>query len=162
MTPETAFIGIGANLDDPASQVRRGLEALRGLPRSRLMRASSLYRNPPMGPRDQPDYVNAVCALETRLPPEGLLQALQAVEARHGRRRDGTRWGPRTLDLDLLLYGDRVLHTPRLTVPHPGIAQRAFVLHPLAEIAPELEIPGLGPLPPLLRACPGDGLKPLP
>lgn len=162
MTAETAFIGIGANLDDPASQVRRALEALRGLPCSRLIRASALYRNPPMGPRDQPDYVNAVCALETRLPPEDLLQALQSLEARQGRRREGERWGPRTLDLDILLYGERVQETPYLTLPHPGIAQRAFVLHPLAEIAPELEIPGLGPLPPLLQACPGDALTPLP
>ncbi|MFP4079705.1 MAG: 2-amino-4-hydroxy-6-hydroxymethyldihydropteridine diphosphokinase [Ectothiorhodospira sp.] len=156
--PETVFIGIGANLNDPALQVRRALEALDGLPRCRLVRASALYRNPPMGPRDQPDYVNAVCALETELSPEGLLEALQAVEARHGRQRGEKRWGPRTLDLDLLLYGDRVLDAPHLTVPHPGIAQRAFVLHPLAEIAPDLKIPGLGPLPPLLQACPAHGL----
>jgi len=106
-----------------------------------------------MGPQDQPDFVNAVAALSTSLAPQGLLQELLAIEVRHGRRRDGTHWGPRTLDLDLLLYGDTVLDTPGLILPHPGLHERAFVLYPLADIAPGLSVPGLGGVQDLLSRC---------
>ena len=106
-----------------------------------------------MGPQDQPDFVNAVAALETGLAPQVLLQMLLAIEVRHGRRRDGSHWGPRSLDLDILLYGDLLLDTPALKLPHPGLHERAFVLYPLADIAPELSVPGLGPVHALLAAC---------
>ena len=147
----TAFIGIGSNLDNPLLQVQTALRELAQIPNTALIRSSSLYRTPPMGPPDQPDYINAVAALATTLSPTELLDALQALEARHGRVRT-IHWGPRTLDLDLLLYGNETVHTARLTVPHPGIAQRAFVVLPLAEIAPALEIQGLGALS-MLRAA---------
>ena len=147
----TAFIGIGSNLDNPLLQVQTALRELAEIPKTELIRSSSLYRTPPMGPPDQPDYINAVAELTTTLSPTELLDALQALEARHGRVRT-IHWGPRTLDLDLLLYGNETVHTARLTVPHPGIAQRAFVVLPLAEIAPALEIQGLGALS-MLRAA---------
>jgi 2-amino-4-hydroxy-6-hydroxymethyldihydropteridine diphosphokinase len=140
----TAFLGLGANLQDPAAQVRRALEELAGIPQSRVLSHSPLYMSPPLGPSDQPDYVNAVAALETHLDPFLLLGELRALETRHGRQRDGSRWGPRTLDLDILLYGDRVLDTPELTLPHPGLHERAFVLYPLSDVAPQLQIPGRG------------------
>ncbi len=139
-----AFIGIGSNLADPVAQVRRAIDRLDQLPETSRRAASRLYRNPPMGPADQPDYVNAVAELETALPPQALLAALQGLEADAGRDRDGRRWGARPLDLDLLVYGDREIDEAALTVPHPGLASRAFVLHPLAEIAPALSVPGLG------------------
>ena len=139
-----AFIGIGSNLADPVAQVRCAIDALDGLERTRRRSASRLYRNPPMGPADQPDYVNAVAEVQTALSAHELLGELQGLEARAGRHRDGERWGPRPLDLDLLVYGDARIDEPALSVPHPGIARRAFVLHPLAEIAPALTVPGLG------------------
>ncbi len=138
-----AAIGLGSNLNDPAGQVRAALSALAALPESELVAASSLYRNPPMGPQDQPDYVNAVALLRTALEPLPLLAELQAIERRQG-KRFLRHWGPRTIDLDLLLYGDRRIREPRLTVPHPGLHERAFVLYPLAEIAPDLMVPGKG------------------
>lgn len=152
---QRAFIGLGSNLDDPVRQVRSALAELADLPRTRLLRHSSLYRSPPMGPSGQPDYVNAVALLETALEPIELLDALQAIEAAHGRRRE-LRWGPRTLDLDLLIYGELCLDHPRLLLPHPGIGERAFVLVPLAEVAPELEIPGRGPVAALAAAVAGQ------
>lgn len=123
------------------------------------MACSSLYRSAPLGPANQPDYVNAVMAVETALAPLALLDALQALETAFGRVRHGERWGPRTLDLDILLYGSEILATDRLTVPHPGLAEREFVLYPLQEIAPDLNIPGLGPLADLVRRCPRRGLS---
>ncbi len=159
MNPVRAWIGLGSNLDGPEAQLQRAFKALDGLPRSRVVARSSFYRSAPMGPADQPDYVNAVAALDTGLSPLELLDALQAVEAAQGRVRGPERWGPRTLDLDILLYGAERIDTPRLKVPHPGMAQRPFVLWPLAEIAPGLEIPGLGPLDALLAACPREGLE---
>jgi len=152
------YVGLGSNLNDPVAQVRQGLRALAQLPRSRLVQASRLYCSPPMGPPDQPDYINAVAALDTALEPEPLLDALQAIEVRQGRRR-GVRWGARTLDLDILLYGSRCLSGPRLNVPHPGLDQRAFVIHPLAEIAPEAVVPGRGTVAELARHCPKGGLQ---
>jgi 2-amino-4-hydroxy-6-hydroxymethyldihydropteridine diphosphokinase len=153
------YIGVGSNLSDPAQQVRTALEDLSGIAESRLLACSSLYRTSPVGPQDQPDYVNAVARLETRLSARDLLAALQGIERRHGRVRDGTRWGPRTLDLDILLFGGAVVDEPGLRLPHPEIGRRAFVLIPLADLAPaELEIPGQGRLADLLARCAGDGV----
>ena len=145
-----AFIGIGSNLADPVAQVRGAIDALDGLPRTRCLSASRLYRNPPMGPAGQPDYINAVAGLASELTAHALLAALQGLEAAAGRDRSGQRWGPRPLDLDLLIYGEQRIDDAALTVPHPGLASRAFVLHPLAEIAPTLSVPGLGPVSTLL------------
>ncbi len=138
-----AFVALGANLADPAVQVRAALEALTQLPESRLLRASSLYRTAPVGIHGQPDFINAVAALETSLAPQALLAALFVIEERFGRRRD-YRHAPRTLDLDLLLYGEETLDTPELQLPHPRMHLRAFVLAPLLEIAPDCPIPGRG------------------
>lgn len=154
-----AYIGLGSNLAGPRSQVLRALTALAGLPDTELATASSLYHSAPMGPANQPDYINAVAAVQTALGPLQLLDALQAIEHRQRRIRSTQRWGPRTLDLDLLLYGQRRLHSPRLTVPHYGMHERAFVLYPLAEIAPDVHIPGKGPLSALLADCPAADLR---
>ncbi len=156
--PVEVFIGIGSNLAEPEQQVRRALYELGGLPATRLLAWSRLYRSRPMGPADQPDYVNAAALLSSGLEPEPLLDRLQALEAAHGRVREGERWGPRTLDLDLLLYGDQVIGTPRLTVPHPGLRERAFVLYPLADLKPDLVLPDGTLLADLVRQVPPDGL----
>ncbi|MBI2802216.1 MAG: 2-amino-4-hydroxy-6-hydroxymethyldihydropteridine diphosphokinase [Gammaproteobacteria bacterium] len=141
----TAFIGIGSNLDDPKAQVTRALIELSALPGTRVVAHSALYCSPPMGPSEQPDYINAVAKLETTLAPLSLLDALQALERSHHRVRK-FHWGPRTLDLDILIVDRCVFTSERLTLPHPGIAERAFVVIPLYEIAPELTIPGIGPI----------------
>lgn len=143
MAEIVAYIGLGANLDDPVAQVRRALAELASLPHSRRLAASGLYRSKPVGYAAQPDFVNAVAAVATQLPPRVLLQHLLAIETRHGRTR-GFRNAPRTLDLDLLLYDGLVMHEPGLTLPHPRMLERAFVLLPLAEIAPDCVIPGQG------------------
>ncbi|MDN3554743.1 2-amino-4-hydroxy-6-hydroxymethyldihydropteridine diphosphokinase [Halomonas maura] len=135
-----AWIGLGSNLDAPHAHVERALDELDTLPLTRRRRASRHYASRPVGPADQPDFVNAVAELETRLSPLALLDQLQALEQRHGRVR-ARHWGPRTLDLDLLLYDDRRLSTPRLTLPHPEMVRRAFVLVPLAELAPAMRLP---------------------
>ncbi|MDX1500490.1 MAG: 2-amino-4-hydroxy-6-hydroxymethyldihydropteridine diphosphokinase [Woeseiaceae bacterium] len=140
-----ACIGLGSNLDDPAAQIRRALAHLAELPDSDLFLVSSLYRSAPLGPVAQPDFVNAVAAMTTRLTPRALLAHLKAAEQGLG-RQPAERWGPRVIDLDLLVHGDAVVDEPDLVVPHPGIAGRNFVLLPLAEIAPDLVIPGLGPV----------------
>lgn len=139
-----AYIGIGSNLNGPVEQVETAFGLLGELPDSRLVARSSLYRSAPFGGVEQPDFVNAVAALETQLDARSLLEQLQHIEQSRGRERGGQRWGPRVIDLDLLVYDDVVIDEPDLTVPHPGIAERNFVLLPLREIAPELEIPGLG------------------
>ena len=140
-----AYVGIGSNLEDPASQVRQAIECLDDLPDTRRVAVSDLYRNPPLGPRDQPDYVNAVAGLLTILSPEELLAALHGIEERQGRTRiKGDRWGPRIIDLDLLVFGHRPIHKPGLNLPHPGISERNFVLFPLCDIAPRLTVPGQG------------------
>lgn len=153
MRPLRAYIGIGSNLDDPVTQVRWALQSLHVLPASRCVAQSPLYRTVPVGgPPDQPDYINAAAALDTTLPPDELLMILQELEAARGRVRS-LRWGPRTLDLDLLLY-DRITRAdPRLTLPHPRLHERAFVLYPLYDIAPRLDIPGWGRLAELLARC---------
>ncbi|MEO5343730.1 MAG: 2-amino-4-hydroxy-6-hydroxymethyldihydropteridine diphosphokinase [Gammaproteobacteria bacterium SHHR-1] len=150
---KTCYIGLGSNLENPVEQLQTALQALAALPGVRLRQTSSFYRNPPMGPQDQPDYINAVVELELDMPAEALLEQLQRIENEHGRERNGERWGPRTLDLDILLYGEEFIDSTRLTVPHPGLAKRAFVLLPLYEIAPELVVPGLGSVAKLLEAC---------
>lgn len=148
-----AWIGLGSNLEDPLAQVSTALQELKLLPDTTLAARSSLYRSDPVGPPGQPDYINAVAALDTRLEPEALLDALQAIEQMHQRVRK-IHWGPRTLDLDLLLYGDQVISTPRLTVPHAYMTERNFVLWPLAELEPELILPDGRPLNTLLQHCP--------
>lgn len=138
-----AWVGLGSNLDDPEKQIRDAIRALAELSHSGVGSVSSLYRSDPVGLTDQPAFCNAVAAVDTALAPLALLRALQAIETAAGRRRT-IRWGPRVLDLDLLLHGDRVSTTPELTLPHPRMHERAFVLVPLAELAPDLEIPDLG------------------
>jgi 2-amino-4-hydroxy-6-hydroxymethyldihydropteridine diphosphokinase len=155
---EPAYVALGSNLDDPAAQVRAGFEALSMLPATRLARVSSLYRSAPVGYADQPDFVNAVALIETALEPRKLLEALLAVERRKGRVRDFPN-APRTLDLDIVLYGDRVLHEPGLTIPHPRMHERAFVLVPLAEIAPDVNVPGHGRAADLAAALDAGGLQ---
>jgi len=151
------YIALGSNLDNPLAQVRQAIEELARLPGSRMLAASSLYRSPPMGPADQPDYINAVVALETALSAHSLLDALQAIEQAHGRVRGPQRWGPRSLDLDVLLYGREIINDQRLTIPHPGIAERAFVLFPLQEIvAADFVIPGNDSLSALLARVAAD------
>lgn len=135
-----AYVGLGANLGDARAALVAAVAALRELPRTRLVAVSSLYRTAPIA-SSGPDYLNAVAALDTGLGPQSLLEALQAIETRHGRERP-YRNAPRTLDLDLLLHGDALLDTPTLTLPHPRLAERAFVLRPLLELAPSLRLPG--------------------
>lgn len=148
-----AYVGIGSNLDDPEVQVQTALHALSALPETRCISQSATLRNPALGPQPQPDFINAVAGLLTRLPAADLLDALLAIEQRQGRlRHPDLRWGPRRIDLDLLVYGDTVLETDRLVIPHPGIASRNFVLFPLLEIAPGLRVPGLGPVRRLVAA----------
>ena len=139
-----AYVGLGSNLDMPARQVDEACDLLAEIPGSRLVRCSSLYRSAPFGGIEQPDFVNAVAALLTTLEPAEFLAELQAIEKRQGRERDGARWGPRVLDLDLLVFAGQTVEQPGIVVPHPGIADRNFVLLPLGEIAPDLVIPGLG------------------
>jgi 2-amino-4-hydroxy-6-hydroxymethyldihydropteridine diphosphokinase len=155
----TAYIGIGSNLRDPASQVRRAFRGLALIPESRLRACSPLYLTVPVGIQQQPDYVNAAACVETALSAQALLSQLQLIERRQGRVRDGTRWGPRILDLDLLVFGDFVIDQPGLQVPHPELAKRAFVLVPLSDIAPPaLEIPGQGALTRLLAGVSRAGV----
>lgn len=157
----TAFVGLGSNLDDPPAHIHRALERLAALPGTRLVRRSSLYRNPPAGDPDQPDFVNAVAKIETRLEARELLEQLLAIERVHGRVRE-VPGGPRTLDLDLLLYGGRTLREPALTVPHPRMLDRAFVMIPLAEIAPDAVVPGGGRVADLVRKVDASGMIKLP
>jgi 2-amino-4-hydroxy-6-hydroxymethyldihydropteridine diphosphokinase len=138
-----AYIALGANLADPVAQIRAAFVALGTLPESRLLRTSSLYRTAPVGIHGQPDFINAVAAVDTTLTPQALLDALFAIEAQFGRRRD-FHLAPRTLDLDLLLVDDQVVDSPKLHLPHPRLHLRAFVLAPLVEIAPDCRIPGRG------------------
>jgi len=134
------YIGLGSNLDNPVEQIKQAINELSVLGSSTLLAQSGLYQSSPMGPQDQPDFINAVVKLETRFSAPELLTQLQAIEQQHGRVRD-QHWGPRSLDLDLLLFGEEVINTENLQVPHPGIPERGFVLYPLYEIAPDLEIP---------------------
>jgi 2-amino-4-hydroxy-6-hydroxymethyldihydropteridine diphosphokinase len=157
--PTTAYIGLGSNLASPVAQIKSARLAITSLGSVKELVFSSLYVSSPMGPQDQPDYVNAVMAVETCLAPLDLLHALQEIELEQGRVRGVQRWGARTLDLDLLLFGDLIIDTAELIVPHKGIAERAFVLYPLAECSMELKIPGKGRLSDLLAHCPIAGLR---
>lgn len=159
---ERVYLGLGSNLAEPLAQLRAALAALAALPQSTLCAVSSFYASDPLGPADQPRYVNAVAALDTALAPLVLLDALQAIELQQGRERKAERWGPRTLDLDILLFGERLLDEPRLRVPHYHLHARPFVLYPLAEIAPDLRLADGRSLSDLLAACPFAGLERLP
>lgn len=155
-----AFIGLGSNLDGPDNRLRRAFDALGALPDTRLVAHSSLYRSAPVGYLDQPDFVNAVAQIETGLAPHDLLQALLGLEHHQGRERT-FRNAPRTLDLDVLLYDDQILREPHLTIPHPQMHLRAFVLEPLLEIAPDCVIPGIGSAAAAVRACVDQDLEKL-
>jgi 2-amino-4-hydroxy-6-hydroxymethyldihydropteridine diphosphokinase len=155
----SAYVGLGANLGEPAVQLRAALVAIGQLPNTRLVGASRFYRSAPMGPPGQPDYCNAVCELDTTLAPRALLDALVAIERACGRIRGAERWGPRRLDLDLLHVQGVTMDEPGLHLPHPGIGKRNFVLVPLAELAPVLEIPGLGPVADRARGIGTQGLS---
>lgn len=154
----SAYVGVGSNLEAPAQQVRAAFAALAWLPQTSLAATSSLYVSAPMGRGDQPDFVNAVVRLDTDLPPHVLLDELQRIEHEAGRVRTGERWGPRTLDLDIVVYGDQRIADERLTVPHPGAAERPFVIVPLAELVPDLVIPGQGRVADLAAVVELDGL----
>jgi 2-amino-4-hydroxy-6-hydroxymethyldihydropteridine diphosphokinase len=156
--PLRAHVALGANLGSPAATLRTAFNALAGLPDTRLVGRSALYRSAPLGVSGQPDYINAVAALDTHLPAPALLAALLAIEASRGRTRD-YHHAPRTLDLDLLLYGDEVVRLPGLTIPHPRMHERAFVLVPLAEVAPAAIIPGRGPVAELLARVQHQSLE---
>lgn len=159
---ERVYIGLGSNLAEPLQQLRAALNAIAQLPHSTLVARSSFYVSDPLGPADQPRYVNAVAALDTELQPWALLDGLQRIEQEQGRVRKEERWGPRTLDLDVLLFGDRLIDDERLTVPHYHMHARPFVLYPLAELAAELQLPDGRSLATLLDACPFAGLERLP
>jgi 2-amino-4-hydroxy-6-hydroxymethyldihydropteridine diphosphokinase len=148
-----AYIGLGSNLADPVAQVRFGIAALARLSETRVEACSSLYRTAPVGLREQPDFINAVCRVRTKLVPMALMQNLLEIERAQGRVRKGGGGGPRTLDLDLLLYGSELIQSAELIVPHPRLHERAFVLYPLLELEPELVIPGYGSLRQLLGGC---------
>ncbi|MEN1927907.1 2-amino-4-hydroxy-6-hydroxymethyldihydropteridine diphosphokinase [Luteimonas sp. MJ250] len=160
--PVRACIGLGGNMGEVAATLRSALAAIDALPATRLLRTSRFYRTPAWGVQAQPDFINAVAVLETTLGARALLEALLAIERDHGRERaeDGSRWGPRTLDLDLLLHGDAVVDEPGLVVPHPLLHVRAFVLVPLAEVAPDAVVPGLGRADALLAGIDASGIAP--
>ena len=155
------YIGLGSNLEDPVAQVLEAVEELEMIPDSILVARSSLYRGKPMGPADQPDYVNAVVAMDTLLSAENFLQELTRIEDLQGRVRDGDKWGPRIIDLDLLMYGKQKINTPDLTVPHPGMHERDFVIIPLSELAGDVNIPGQGRLTALINKCENHSLRKL-
>ncbi len=158
----SAWIALGSNLDGPQWQLQQALAAMSSLPTSKLAAVSSFYRSSPVGPQNQPDYLNAVARLDTALEPEQLLQRLQAIEKAQGRNRTGVRWGARTLDLDILLYGRHQCATLNLVIPHPDMTNRAFVLYPLHELEPELDIPGCGNIQGLLPAVADQKVQALP
>ena len=153
-----AYIALGSNLASPLEQVTHALDAIATIPQSRVVATSSYYRTPPLGPQDQPDYLNAAVALETELSPEALLAHTQRIELEHGRVRKAERWGPRTLDLDIMLFGNLTIVTPALTVPHYDMKNRAFMLVPLLEIAPDCAFPDGQPVAKVLENLSQDGI----
>ncbi|NDV92241.1 2-amino-4-hydroxy-6-hydroxymethyldihydropteridine diphosphokinase [Alteromonas sp. 345S023] len=159
MHKEHVYIGLGSNLENPTKLVTEAFEAIAGIEDTRVLKTSSLYASKPMGPQDQPDYINAVCLIETALKPHSLLKQLQRIELENGRDRSGRRWGARTLDLDILLYGSQKIKTADLTVPHIGMADREFVMVPLFEIAPSMVMPDGKPISHWVANCSLDGLK---
>lgn len=154
----TAYIAIGSNLSNPVEQANKAIEALAQHPDIHLMACSSLYSSTPMGPQDQPDYINAVAKVHTELSPLALLDCTQAIEQNQGRARKEERWGPRSLDLDIVLYGNQIIDSERLTIPHYGMKVREFVLYPLFEIAPQLQLPDGTELSTLLQQVDRNGL----
>ena len=155
------YVGIGSNLNSPIKQVKTAIVNLAILPKTTILNRSSFYQSRPIGPQDQPNYINAVVALETRLPPEALLKALQVLEENQGRKRSRIRWRARTLDLDILLYGKSMIQTKTLSVPHPHLKVREFVLYPLFEVAPNLILPTGESVLALKTSCPAKGIKKL-
>lgn len=153
-----SYIGIGSNQATPILQAKEAIEALKHIPNTELLNVSSLYSSSPMGPQDQPDYVNAVAHLRTQLSALELLDALQAIELSQGRVRKENRWGPRTLDLDIIVYGDQQINNSRLTIPHYGMKVREFVLYPLFEIAADLQLPDGTALSQLISQCDRNNL----
>ena len=156
-----AYVGVGSNLSEPHLQVKRAVDCLRSIPATHVGIVSRWYASAPLGPRDQPDYVNGVAGLVTQLTPEALLTRLQGIEREFGRPAEHEHWGPRVIDLDLLVFGTERRATPALTLPHPGIVQRNFVLYPLADIAPDLDVPGLGRVAVLKSRLAATGLRAL-
>jgi len=158
---QPAYVGLGSNLDDPRAQVVSAQRRLGELPQTRVILNSPLYTSRPLGPIAQPDFVNAVSGLLTQLAPRALLAELRALELKFGRPAVHQKWGPRVLDLDLLVYGRERCDTPDLKLPHPGIVERNFVLYPLADIAPDLDVPGLGRVAELKGRIAGAGIRAL-
>lgn len=154
-----AYVGIGSNLDDPLAKVRSAFGSLRRLQDTRLVRTSSIYRTAPVGPVPQPDFYNAAAGLLTQLEPRALLRVLKELELQLGREASNMRWGPRQIDFDILVYGSSIISEEHLTVPHPGLLQRAFALVPLADIAPDLRVPGAGRVADLAAKCDRSGLE---
>ena len=159
MHKEHCYIGLGSNQGDSDALLNSAIEAINELDETRVLKPSSFYASSPMGPQDQPDFVNAVVLVETSLAPLTLLHALQEIENRHGRVRQGERWGPRTLDLDILIFGNQELQSEELTIPHYGMGDREFVLVPLFEIAPGMVMPDGQPLAAWVSRCNLDGLR---
>lgn len=159
MHKEHVYIGLGSNQGDSQAVLLSALQAIDEHADMRVLKVSSHYASTPMGPQNQPDFVNAVALLETTLSPQELLSQLQHIETAHGRERKSERWGPRTLDLDILLYGNKKMTTPALTIPHYGMAEREFVLVPLFEIAPSMIMPDGQPLAAWVARCTLDGLR---
>jgi len=158
----TVYLGLGANLNAPRKQIHAAVAALKALEDVEFVCVSHDYASKPMGPQNQPDYVNAVACVKTALMPEQLLDLTQAIELEHGRVRKEQRWGPRTLDIDILLFGNDVIDTPRLTVPHYGLTEREFVVYPLLEIAPTLVLPNNQSLADITKTLPLNDLQQLP
>ena len=149
----TVYIGLGSNEDNPATQLQRAIDILQNTPGIQIDQCSSFYKSAPVGYSEQADFINAVCRIRTQLTPKRMLAMLMDIEQQQKRTRNGPQGGPRTLDLDILLYEDQVIDLPALTIPHPRMHQRAFVLYPLAELDPGLKIPGRPALDELLAAC---------
>ncbi len=158
---ERAFIALGSNLDDPIQHVKSAITDIKKLQNVKLISTSHLYQSSPVGPQDQPNFINAVVLVETILTAHELLKSLQQIEEQHGRERKGKRWGPRTLDLDLILYGKKSISTPCLIVPHPEIYNRSFVLLPLFDIEPKLIFPDGKSLKKIISTCNVEGIHPI-
>jgi len=151
---KTAYIGLGSNLDNPMTQIHEAVDRMRDIPGVTIKKVSSLYRSKPLDSKNQPDFINAVAEIETNLSAVELLHFLQRIETAQKRIRSGKRWGPRTIDLDILLFGDDVIKTSDLQIPHPGLSQREFVVYPLAEVAPNLDLPSGETIADLKAKCP--------
>jgi 2-amino-4-hydroxy-6-hydroxymethyldihydropteridine diphosphokinase len=158
---QPAYIGVGSNLNDPRAQVLSAFKKLADVPTTRVVITSPLYGSRPLGPADQPDYVNAVAGVLTQLDAHTLLTHLRGIESAAGRLERHPKWGPRVIDLDVLVYGRERRADPDLMLPHPGIVERNFVLYPLADIAPDLDVPGLGRVSELKSRLMSDGLHQL-